>query len=134
MVGNRKRDTRPEMELRRAAFRLGLRYRVAARPIARLPRTADLVFPLARVAVFVDGCFWHGCPLHFKPPRTNMAYWGPKIARNQARDAAVDAALREAGWQVVRIWEHEDPVAAATRVAELVQSATSSERKDGANR
>ena len=87
MRGNRKRDTRPEVGLRKAVHGLGLRYRVAARPLADGRWTADLVFPRARVAVFLDGCFWHGCPAHFTPPRTNGTYWGPKIARNRARDA-----------------------------------------------
>ena len=121
MRGNRKRDTRPEVALRRAVHRQGLRYRVATRPID-VCGTADLVFAGSRVAVFVDGCFWHACPTHFAPPQTNAAYWGPKIARNRARDEQIDAVLREAGWRPVRVWEHEDPIAAATRVIAIVRS------------
>src|SRR5579864_3998457 len=92
MRGNRKRDTRPEMRLRASLHRMGLRYRVAARPLPGTPWTADLVFPRNRVAVFVDGCYWHGCSKHYNPARTNPAYWGSKIQRNRARDAVMDAA------------------------------------------
>jgi DNA mismatch endonuclease (patch repair protein) len=121
MRGNRKRDTRPEVAVRRAAHALGLRYRVASRPLPDRRWTADMVFPTARVAVFVDGCFWHGCPEHFKPPRTNPEYWTPKIARNRARDAQVDEALAVAGWTVVRAWEHEDSHAVALQVFNAVR-------------
>src|SRR5688572_15588767 len=79
MQGNRKRDTSPEVALRRAVHALGLRYRVACRPLETKRWTADLLFTRARVAVFVDGCFWHGCPVHFTAPRTNAGYWSPKI-------------------------------------------------------
>lgn len=123
MQGNRKRDTRPEMAVRRAAHRLGLRFRVASKAISSVPGTADLVFRRARVAVFVDGCFWHACPAHFKPPATNIGYWGPKIERNRARDGAVDQSLRQHGWTVVRVWEHEDPIQAAERIAHVVRAA-----------
>jgi DNA mismatch endonuclease (patch repair protein) len=123
MQANRKRDTQPELAVRKAVHRLGLRYRVACRPLPSKRFTADLVFPSERVAVFVDGCFWHGCPEHFSSPRTNASYWGPKIARNQARDAAAMAALKAAGWIGLRIWEHEDPSQAASHVAEAVLSA-----------
>ncbi len=121
MQGNRKRDTRPELALRRAAHRMGLRYKVASRPLPALSRTADMVFPTARVAVFMDGCFWHGCPEHFSAPRSNRHYWGPKIDRNRSRDVATDAALRAAGWQAIRVWEHEDMEEAARRVAAVVR-------------
>ena len=67
----------------------------------------DFAFPLHRLAIFVDGCFWHGCPIHFKPPSSNQGYWGPKIAGNRARDRAISARLGRAGWRVIRIWEHE---------------------------
>lgn len=123
MRGNRKRDTRPEIAVRKAVHRLGLRYRVACRPLSDQRFTADLVFPGPRVAVFVDGCFWHGCSEHFAPPRTNASYWGPKIARNKARDLAALTALQEAGWTGLRIWEHEEPVRAAGRIAEIVRQA-----------
>lgn len=120
MRSNKHRDTKPELALRRAVHSLGLRYRVAARPIAGLRRTADLVFPRIRVAVFMDGCFWHGCPEHHSLAKTNSAYWAEKLRRNRERDEETDCLLREAGWTVIRIWEHEDPVEAAGRVAEVV--------------
>jgi DNA mismatch endonuclease (patch repair protein) len=121
MRGNRKRDTSPELAVRRAVHRRGLRYAVAARPLPELARTADLVFRGAKVAVFVDGCFWHGCPNHYKPPRSNSKYWVPKIQGNQARDRSVDEALREAGWGVMRFWEHEDPEQVAAAIAKTVE-------------
>jgi DNA mismatch endonuclease, patch repair protein len=120
MRGNRNRDTRPEMAVRSAVHALGLRYRVAARPVAGLRRSADLVFRRPRVAVFVDGCFWHGCPDHFVLPRTNVDYWTAKIDRNRARDAETDALLADAGWIVVRVWEHEAPSRGADRVRETL--------------
>jgi DNA mismatch endonuclease, patch repair protein len=122
MRSNRSRDTRPELALRRAVHALGLRYRVAARPLPQIRRTADLVFTRARVAVFLDGCFWHGCPEHHRAPTANSSYWSAKVARNRTRDLEVDALLISVGWNVVRVWEHEDPAGAARRVAEIVRS------------
>ena len=124
MRSNRSRDTRPEMALRRAAWALGLRYRVATRPLPKVRRTADLVFTRAKVAVFLDGCFWHGCPEHHRAPAANSAYWSAKVARNHARDVEVDSLLTAADWKVVRVWEHEDPAEAARRVAAVVRSRT----------
>ncbi len=120
MRGNRNRDTGPEMAVRRAVHALGLRYRVAARPIRGVRRSADLVFRRRRVAVFVDGCFWHGCPDHFVLPRTNVDYWTAKIDGNRARDAETDALLAGAGWTVIRVWEHEAPSQGADRVRETL--------------
>jgi DNA mismatch endonuclease (patch repair protein) len=120
MRGNRNRDTRPEMAVRSAVHAMGLRYRVAIRPVRELRRSADLVFRRARVAVFVDGCFWHGCPDHFVLPRTNVDYWTAKIDRNRTRDAETDALLADAGWIVVRVWEHEAPTQGADRVREAL--------------
>jgi DNA mismatch endonuclease (patch repair protein) len=122
MQGNRSRDTRPELALRSAVHAMGLRYRVAARPLPRLRRTADLVFPRVQVAVFVDGCFWHGCPAHYVPSASNVDYWRDKVAKNRDRDRETDALLREAGWEAVRIWAHEDAPEAAQRVAEIVRA------------
>jgi DNA mismatch endonuclease (patch repair protein) len=125
MQGNRKRDTRPELSLRRAVHAAGLRYRVATRPLPGRPWTADLVFRPARVAVFLDGCYWHGCPEHYNPPRTNSGYWSSKIGRNRSRDALVDSELQAAGWSPLRIWEHEPTEAALGRVVQAVRRARS---------
>jgi DNA mismatch endonuclease (patch repair protein) len=122
MQSNKSRDTKPELALRSAVHALGLRYRVAAKPLAGLRRSADLVFPRAKVAVFLDGCFWHGCPQHHTVASANAKFWADKVAGNWARDHDTDERLAEAGWVSVRIWEHEDPVAAADRVREIVQA------------
>ena len=121
MVGNRSRDTSPELGVRRAVHAMGLRYRVAVRPEKSVRRSADLVFTRARVAVFVDGCFWHGCPAHFQEPATNADYWTAKIAGNAARDRDTDRRLAEAGWTVIRVWEHELVLEAATQIAGSVR-------------
>ena len=107
MQGNRPRDTKPEIAVRCAVHALGMRYRVAMRPIAELRRTADLVFPRARIAVFVDGCFWHGCAVHGAIPKTNFDFWKTKIEKNKARDKLVGRRLRASGWAVMRLWQHE---------------------------
>lgn len=120
MSKQRERDTTAETALRREVHRLGLRYRVHRRPLASVRREADLVFGPAKVAVFVDGCFWHGCPEHGTWPKRNSEFWRAKIEKNQARDVDTGRRLAEAGWLAVRVWEHEDPTAAAKRVAKLV--------------
>jgi DNA mismatch endonuclease (patch repair protein) len=114
------RDTSPERALRSRLHRMGLRFRIHRRPVVGVRREADLVFPGARVAVFVDGCFWHRCPHHGTSPKNNGAWWAAKLATNVARDADTDRRLAEAGWQVVRIWEHEETEVAAVRVAGVV--------------
>jgi DNA mismatch endonuclease (patch repair protein) len=123
MQGNRSRDTLPEIAVRRLLHAAGLRYRVAMRPIPTLRRTADIVFTRRKIAVFIDGCFWHGCPEHYVVPRTNVEYWSPKIERNFSRDAETNEQLRAAGWIVVRYWSHRSPEDIAARVIELVRSA-----------
>ena len=108
MRGNRKTDTRQVFALRRALDAVGRRYRV--NPVVTVGEykvRPDLVFGAARVAVFVDGCFWHGCPIHGTTPRSNRSYWSAKIAGNIARDKRTTSILRAAGWRVIRIWEHE---------------------------
>ncbi|MFD6953565.1 very short patch repair endonuclease [Nocardiopsis sp. TSRI0078] len=122
MRGNRSRDTKPELAIRRLVHAAGLRYRVAAKPLPKMRRTADLLFRPTRVAVFVDGCFWHGCPEHFVPPKTNPGYWEGKIAGNIRRDRNTDAQLEEAGWLVLRFWEHQDPAECAEAVAAAVSA------------
>lgn len=123
MRRQRRRDTAPEMALRRAIYRRGLRYRLHLRldPLER--RTADVVFPKERVAVFVDGCFWHGCPDHGRSRNpVNGSYWLQKIERNRIRDADTTNKLRGAGWRVVRVWEHQEPEAAAESVEAAVKA------------
>ncbi len=125
MRANRKVDTSPELRLRSALHRQGLRFRKHIRIDAGGTRvTPDVTFPRKRVAVFVDGCFWHGCPEHGTHPRTNSSYWSAKLTRNRERDGRVDSALSSAGWQVVRVWEHvpaEDAVANVTSVLRQVE-------------
>jgi DNA mismatch endonuclease (patch repair protein) len=118
---NKSRDTKPELELRRCVHAIGLRYRVNTRPLPQLRRSADLVFPTERVAVFLDGCFWHGCPEHGRIPRPHADYWTLKIEGNRRRDRETDAILRMEGWVPFRVWEHEDPRDAATLVHIVVQ-------------
>jgi DNA mismatch endonuclease (patch repair protein) len=120
MQAQRSRHTAPELAVRRLLHAAGLRYRVDRPPLPGLRRRADLVFRPARVAVYVDGCFWHGCPGHGTRPRANRDWWEAKISRNRARDADTDARLAAAGWRVVRVWEHEPLAEAAERVAAAV--------------
>ena len=122
MQSNRSRDTRPELALRRELHRRGLRYRVCARPLPHLRRTADIVFRPARVAVALHGCYWHGCAEHHRLPAKNRDYWSAKIARNVARDAGVAQALEEAGWLLIVVWEHDDPLRAADEVEAAVRA------------
>ncbi|MFJ8956141.1 very short patch repair endonuclease [Streptomyces sp. NPDC102381] len=121
MQAIRSRDTTPERLVRRLVHAQGLRYRVAARPLPDLRRTADLVFRPAKVAVFIDGCYWHGCPDHYVPPKTNSGYWSDKVARNIARDRDTDQKLRDAGWLVLRFWEHEPSHESADQIAAEVR-------------
>ncbi|MCE3556309.1 very short patch repair endonuclease [Pseudonocardia sp. RS11V-5] len=117
----RRRDTEPEMLIRKEAHRRGLRYRVEA-VIPGMPRRrADMIFTGARVAVFVDGCFWHSCPEHTSIPRANREWWVAKLEKNQLRDRATDAHLEALGWTVLRFWEHEDPLVAVDAVERAVR-------------
>jgi DNA mismatch endonuclease (patch repair protein) len=106
-------STKPELALRRELHRRGLRFRVND---ARLPGRPDLAFSRARVAVFVDGCFWHRCPEHGTLPRNNRDWWLAKLDRNVARDRCKDVALGALGWTVLHVWEHEPAAAAADRI------------------
>lgn len=130
MQATRQRDTPAEVALRSALHRLGLRFRVQRRPVAGLKRRADIVFAPARVAVFVDGCFWHGCPEHATWPKKNALWWREKIEGNRRRDADTDARLEAAGWLSVRVWAHEKPAEAAERVAGIVRARRESARAD----
>lgn len=114
-----RRDTKPEVAVRRLLHAVGLRYRVAYAVPGVRRRTIDIAFPRRRVAVFIDGCFWHGCPVHGTKPAANAAWWARKLEANSARDVDTAALLEEQGWTVLRFWEHEPPeiVAAAVRAA-----------------
>ena len=121
MRGNRRRNTKPELRVRRLLHAAGLRYRVDYRlKTGGVTTKADIVFTRRKVVAFIDGCFWHGCKLHSKTPSRNVGYWGPKLARNAQRDREVNAALRLNGWTVLRFWEHDSPEWVAGEVARVV--------------
>ena len=109
-------NTKPELQLRAALHARGMRYRIHIRD---LPGRPDIAFSRARLAVFVDGCFWHGCPEHGVPPKNNAEWWAAKLAANVERDRRKDEELRELGWEVIHIWEH----VLASDAADLVESA-----------
>lgn len=109
MRANPGRDTQPELVIRSRLHSLGYRFRVNYGPISGLRRTADIVFTRQRIAVFIDGCFWHGCPLHYVAPKANAQFWQQKVDRNRARDTETTAHFEAAGWSVIRVWEHESP-------------------------
>ncbi|MGP4002899.1 very short patch repair endonuclease [Streptomyces sp. 8N706] len=117
------RDTTPELAVRRLLYASGHRYRLH-RPVPGLPRrTIDIAFPGPKIAVFLDGCFWHGCPEHATHPKANADWWRRKLDRNIARDHETSESLTTAGWAVLRFWEHEDPAAIAARVSDAVAAA-----------
>ena len=110
MQAIRSRDTAIELAVRRIAHARGMRYRVHVRPERYIRRTADMVFRGPRVAVFVDGCFWHGCEVHYVSPASNSGYWADKVSGNRIRDLETNELLRERGWTVLRFWAHESPI------------------------
>jgi DNA mismatch endonuclease (patch repair protein) len=126
MRGNRRANTRPEIAVRAELHRRGFRFRKDYFLPIRGARgvRVDIVFTRVRVAVFIDGCFWHGCPDHGHAPRRNTGYWEPKLTRNRARDALVSERLVDQGWRVVRVWEHTPPAEAADLVASSVSQAS----------
>lgn len=127
MRSNRRRDTSPELAVRRLLHAKGRRYRVDSAPGSNLRRRADIVFTRRRLAVFIDGCFWHGCPDHGAVPQSNRDYWKPKLARNIARDVETTRMLESEGWRVLRIWEHVPPEEAVELIEEALRGGTVSE-------
>lgn len=124
MSNARRRDTKPEVDLRRILHSHGMRYRVTF-PVPNLPRrTIDIAFTRARLAVFIDGCFWHNCPVHGSLPRSNTSWWEAKFEANLQRDQNTNEHLARVGWTSLRFWEHGDP----TLMAALVQNALRSDR------
>ncbi|MCE4026787.1 very short patch repair endonuclease [Microbacterium sp. Au-Mic1] len=124
MQANRRRDTKPELALRSALHRAGMRFRCDLR--LDLPGghvRPDIVFTRKKIAIFVDGCFWHSCPVHGSRPSVNQSYWSPKLARNVERDAQNTDLLREAGWTVIRVWEHVSLSEAVEQVRDAVDAA-----------
>jgi DNA mismatch endonuclease (patch repair protein) len=123
MRRNRRTDSGPEANVRSELHRRGLRFR-KQHPIRTSERVVrpDITFTRARLAVFIDGCFWHCCPEHGNQPRANTGYWGPKLERNVARDHVVNRVLADAGWTVLRAWEHEDPAGVADRIEAVLRA------------
>ena len=116
-----RRDTSAELALSSALHGLGLRFRIDQRVVSHLPYRADVVFRRAQVAVFIDGCFWHGCPQHATSSRSNAEWWRAKIARNRNRDKRATMCLRAAGWTVIRCWAHEDVDRTSARIRKTVE-------------
>lgn len=121
MKAAKPRDTAPEKALRSALHKKGLRFRIDQKPITKLNRRADIIFRFAKVAVFVDGCFWHGCPIHGTQAKANAEFWRNKITRNQERDLETNQLLKNAGWKVIRVWEHENPEKVAEKIYKIIQ-------------
>lgn len=117
----RQRNTSAELAVRRELYARGLRYRIQVLVSTKPRRVADIAFSGLRVAVFVDGCFWHGCPKHATWPKQNAEFWRAKIATNQQRDRDTDERLRAEGWMVIRVWAHEPPERVAAKVAAVVE-------------
>ena len=127
MLGNVRRDTVPELAVRRELHRRGLRYRVDY-PLPMAPRRrADIAFTRYKVAVYIDGCFWHGCPDHATSPSRNADYWLPKLSGNKARDEETTRMLTDAGWTVLRFWEHQAPITVADAIEEALLTARRTE-------
>lgn len=125
MRATRPRDTSPELRLRSALHRRGLRFRVHRHAERDVRTKPDLVFGPAKTVVYVDGCFWHSCPKHGTAPKSNRLWWREKLAATVDRDRRIAAELEERGWTVIRVWEHEDPEAAATRIEGALNHAAS---------
>ncbi|WP_219814944.1 MULTISPECIES: very short patch repair endonuclease [unclassified Rathayibacter] len=125
MLSNRGRDTKVELRVRSALHAAGLRYRLQLKVPGSSRRTIDVAFPKQRIAVFLDGCFWHGCPVHHTVSKTNAGFWAEKVSRNRERDRDTDRLLQEAGWTSLRFWEHED----VDEIVRIVEEAVLRERE-----
>jgi len=135
MQANRRSNTKPEVALRRALHRMGLRYRKDFRlDLGEVRVRPDIVFTAKKIVVFVDGCFWHVCPEHGRQPTTNEWYWTPKLRRNMKRDQLVNSALEAAGWRVIRLWEHEALATAVAAVVAAVNPGTEHASESSVNR
>ncbi|WP_030771353.1 MULTISPECIES: very short patch repair endonuclease [unclassified Streptomyces] len=119
-----RRNTTPELAVRRLLHAAGLRYRLQVKVPGMPRRTIDIAFPGAKVAVFLDGCFWHGCPEHATQPKSNAQWWREKLDKNMARDRETSELLAAAGWTVLRFWEHETPESVAARVIDVRRGTT----------
>ncbi|NJP46054.1 very short patch repair endonuclease [Actinacidiphila epipremni] len=122
MQANRARDTGPELAVRKLLHAQGFRYRVHYAPLPSIRRRADIVFTRQRIAIFIDGCFWHNCPEHGHPVTVNSDYWNPKLARNHERDTETNFLLRTNGWLVLRFWAHEDAMEVCKKIASSVRA------------
>jgi DNA mismatch endonuclease, patch repair protein len=122
MLATKQRDTLPEIRIRKKLYSKGYRYRVNRAPIPGLRRRADIAFLGAHVAVFIDGCFWHGCPIHGTQAKQNAKFWSEKIGTNKKRDLDTNKRFMASGWEVLRICEHEDPVEATQKIIDMVES------------
>ncbi|QNG35570.1 very short patch repair endonuclease [Geodermatophilaceae bacterium NBWT11] len=131
MSAVKKRDNGPEMAVRRLLHAAGLRYRVTWPVPGQRRRTIDIAFTRARLAVFIDGCFWHGCPLHATSPKANAAWWAEKISTNRTRDADVTSQLEDMGWTVLRFWEHEVPEDVASAIVGRLTAPDGAARSGG---
>ncbi|WP_153456625.1 very short patch repair endonuclease [Streptomyces smaragdinus] len=125
------RDTKPETAVRKILFAAGRRYRLNVKVPGMSRRTIDIAFTRAKVAVFMDGCFWHGCPEHATQPKSNAAWWREKLDKNMTRDTETNAHLTAAGWTVLRFWEHEEPAEVAVKVAAAVDAKARKARGNG---
>lgn len=128
MAKVRQTGTDAELALRREMYRIGLRYRIGYEVLKKPRRVADVAFPGRKIAVFVDGCFWHGCPEHATWPKRNADFWRQKIEANRQRDADTNARLQADGWTALRFWSHESPIAAAKTIARVVAKADMKQR------
>lgn len=129
MQAAKPKDTAPEKAIRSTLHRLGLRYSIDAKPVKQLNRRADILFRPLKVAVFIDGCFWHGCPIHGTQAKSNAEFWRSKIKRNQERDADTTKQLEDAGWKVIRVWEHENPIESAEEIYNIIKKIRTLRRK-----